>query len=275
MPKKSKSIRFVPDPDAGPPPMGYIRLTTSLPFFEDTVQIALDVPDGRMGLADIMPAAWAISEHLTDLTVARVIDRGETIPCAKGCKACCRAYLVTCSPPEAFRLLDDIQSLRTSERQRCLAALQASAEQYARSGVTEACASEDIPADQREQAVSNLTAAFWRKTCFDCPILRDGACSLYGSRPTACREFLVTSPPELCAEYKPTRVPLPFSMGMTLSIWAGRIEELKPSLIPVVNVLAWFANKSARATRTWRAPAIVQTFLDVLTKRATTAHKGE
>ena len=155
-----------------------------------------------------------------------------------------------------------------------MTALQSAAVKYAKSGVAQAAAARD-PDDPNAATNIDLSAAYWRETCFDCPMLRDGACSLYGSRPTACREFLVTSDPELCATYKPTRVPLPFSMEMTLAIWAGKVEQLKPTLIPLPNILVWSANKNARASRTWRAPGIVQTFLDVLTDRAETAAAKE
>jgi Fe-S-cluster containining protein len=268
MPSKPKPICFVSDPDAERPGPGYRRLTADLPVFEETATITLDVPDARVGLADIMPAAWAISEHLTERAVARVHARGETIPCRKGCKACCRSFFVACSPPEVFRMLDDIRALRPPETQRHLLALTASADLYAKSGVVQAAAAMDISHDQRAATHANLVAAYWRKTSFDCPLLRDDACSLYASRPATCREFLVTSPPELCVTYEQIRVTLPFSMVMALAIWAGQVEQLPPRLVPLPNILVWSANKTTRATRTWRAPAIAQTFLDVLTDRA-------
>jgi len=269
MPKKPKPIYFVSDPNSDRPAPGYRRLVAELPFLGNTAAVALDTPEARIGLADIMPAAWAISEHLTDLAVAEVLARGETIPCRKGCKECCRAFLVTCSPPEAFRILDDIQSLSPPARRRFLSSLSSAADQYAKSGVAQAAARNSD--DHNAASNVELSAAYWRKTCFDCPILRDGACGLYGSRPTACREFLVTSDPELCTTYKPTRVPIPFSMEMTLSIWAGQIEQLKPTLVPLPNILAWSGNKTTRAARTWRAIGAVQSFLDILTDRAKTA----
>lgn len=245
-------------------------MSTDLPFLDGTETVTLDVRDARMGLSGIMPAAWAISEHLTDLAVEREIAQGGEISCRKGCDECCRAYFVTCSPPEAFRILDDVNSLGSSAKQRHLSSLAVAADRYAKSGVAQAAAARDSD-DSNAGSNIDISAAYWRENKFDCPILRDGACSLYESRPTACREFLVTSPAELCASYNPARVPIPFSMEMTLSIWAGRIEQLKPTMIPLVNILAWSTNKATRAARTWRAPQIARTFLEVLTERAETA----
>jgi hypothetical protein len=36
-----------------------------------------------------------------------------------------------------------------------------------------------------------------------CPFLEDEACSIHADRPLSCREYLVTSPPELCAALSP------------------------------------------------------------------------
>ena len=33
-----------------------------------------------------------------------------------------------------------------------------------------------------------------------CPFLEDGACSIYEHRPTPCRQYWVTTDPELCAD---------------------------------------------------------------------------
>lgn len=53
------------------------------------------------------------------------------------------------------------------------------------------------PADRQTVALEYFAAGV------ACPFLEDEACSIHADRPLVCREYLVTSPPDLCAALSP------------------------------------------------------------------------
>ena len=69
----------------------------------DCEALTVSVKDEPMKLADIVPLARAVSAKITEKEVLG----GATIPCGKGCSACCD-YLVPLAIPEVFRLREEI-----------------------------------------------------------------------------------------------------------------------------------------------------------------------
>ena len=70
-----------------------------------------------------------------------------------------------------------------------------------------------------------------------CPFLEDESCSIHPARPLVCREYLVTSPAELCAgpaQEGVTPVPVP-----KLSMAARRLQEDGEDWFPLATLLAW------------------------------------
>ena len=82
-----------------------IRLV--LDVFGEPVDLVVNVKEEGARLADIVPLARAVSAKITDKVgeIARL--NGATIPCGKGCSACCN-YLVPLALPEVFRLREEV-----------------------------------------------------------------------------------------------------------------------------------------------------------------------
>ena len=90
------------------------RLDSDYPCDAEIVSFALDVA-GKMAhfriyvatkqatLADIVPLARRLSTKLAILFLERLRGNGQSIPCCKGCSACC-SYLIPLSIPEAFQV---------------------------------------------------------------------------------------------------------------------------------------------------------------------------
>jgi hypothetical protein len=57
-----------------------------------------------------------------------------------------------------------------------------------------------------------------------CPFLEDESCSIHADRPVACREYLVTSPAEACAQPTPQTVRM-IRLPLQVSHALGRIDE--------------------------------------------------
>ena len=75
-----------------------------------------------------------------------------------------------------------------------------------------------------------------------CPFLEDESCSIHPIRPLICREYLVTSPPEYCADpaglqVVPVRLPLNFSR--ILNAIGAEVERDSRGWIPLVFLFAW------------------------------------
>ncbi|HJU04268.1 MAG TPA: YkgJ family cysteine cluster protein, partial [Nitrospiraceae bacterium] len=75
-----------------------------------------------------------------------------------------------------------------------------------------------------------------------CPFLENETCSIYEYRPSACRELLVTSAPELCQDLARNPVqPLPVSIRMSTALallWA-ELTGTGERLIPLPIALDW------------------------------------
>jgi hypothetical protein len=75
-----------------------------------------------------------------------------------------------------------------------------------------------------------------------CPFLEDESCSIHPIRPLICREYLVSSPPEHCADpselqVDPIRMPLNFSR--ILNAVGAVVEHDSRGWIPLVFLFAW------------------------------------
>jgi len=95
-----------------------------------------------------------------------------------------------------------------------------------------------------------------------CPFLEEESCSIHPDRPLVCREYLVTSPAELCAgptQEGVTPVPVPkFSLG------ARRLQDEGDAWFPLAML---FAGSRRKPTAAKRRPGTewIQRFLKSLT----------
>ena len=107
-------------PELIPPlPCDMIMRTVELPVPDGVIRGKVAITAGQMHLSGLVRTAYA----LTDAMVARAnnleIENGHTISCQAGCGACCR-HMVPVSPPEAFYLMDYIDSLEASPKSAVL-----------------------------------------------------------------------------------------------------------------------------------------------------------
>ncbi|PYV13431.1 MAG: hypothetical protein DMG07_14545, partial [Acidobacteria bacterium] len=87
-----------------------------------------------------------------------------------------------------------------------------------------------------------------------CPFLEDETCSIYHNRPSACREYLVTTPAALCADPgsgSVRGVTLPVSMSECLSSLTAVLLDQEPRTIPLVLALDWALAHREEGQRRW------------------------
>jgi Fe-S-cluster containining protein len=172
------------------------------------------VPKGPTRLRQLLPAAQAFADKVIDAAVQASEAQGEKVSCKKGCGACCR-QLVPIAETEAYHIRDVVEALPEPRRSEIRSRFAAARHRLETAGLLEKLRR---PSHQWEASESVSFGLRYFAQGIPCPFLEDGSCSIYADRPIVCREYLVTSPAENCAQ--PTAqtikgVPLP------LKVWTA------------------------------------------------------
>ena len=192
----------------------------------------------RMRLAELARLCLDLDQTVV-VDAARASRRaGKPVSCRKGCAACCR-HVVPVSPPEAWLLADLVANMtepqRTAVQARFLAAHAA----------VNANFSPQYPLFSIAQEYFGLDIA--------CPFLVDESCSIHPDRPSICREYLVTTPPERCSSLNSGAdvVSLPLRISDCLAQVAANVLGSAPASIALTRALDWAEENHADGLRTW------------------------
>ena len=207
----------------------------------------ISVPNGPIEAADAVPAL----QGLVNAVVAAA-EAGKTVSCRKGCGACCR-QLVPVSSSEGERLLRVVDSMPAGRRDALKARFAAAEAAITGAGL-----------DQRQGRSDRELSVAYFALGIPCPFLEDESCSIHQERPLICREYLVSSPPELCAG--PTQegvTPLPVPK---VSLAARGLQDEADGWFPLALLMAWRRTRPRRTTRR-SGPEWVQRFLRQLGRK--------
>ena len=207
----------------------------------------ITVPNAAVPAVDIVPALQGLVN-----AVVEAAEKGKAISCRKGCGACCR-QLVPVSRTEGERLLELVEAM-PAERRETLKARFAAAE-----AAIEAAGLKD----RRGRSDRELSTAYFALGV-PCPFLEDESCSIHPDRPLVCREYLVTSPAELCAGpaqegVAPVAVP-------KVSMAARALQDEKDDWFPLALLQAWARSRPRNAVRR-TGPQWMQRFLKGLGRK--------
>lgn len=180
------------------------------------LQTKMSVPQGETHIRQLLPAAQAFADAVVGAAINVSESRGEKISCKKGCGACCR-QLVPIAETEARHIREVIEALPEPRRSEIRSRFADARQRLETAGLLEKL---QQPSRQWEAGESASFGLQYFAQGIPCPFLEDGACSIYADRPIACREYLVTSPAENCAQ--PTAqtircVPLPLKVWTALA----------------------------------------------------------
>jgi Fe-S-cluster containining protein len=158
------------------------------------------VPEGPARVRDVLPAIRSVVNQIVDMGVEDVEAAGERVSCRKGCGACCR-QLVPISPSEAQAIRDLVEAMPEDRRQAVGRRMAEARDKVESAGLLGALlGTADYQGSKRE-----LAERYFRLG-IPCPFLEDESCSIHPDRPVACREYLVTSPAEHCAQPTPETI---------------------------------------------------------------------
>lgn len=224
---------------------------------------------GPARVADMLPAMHAITDLVVETAVEEAADGGRTVTCRAGCGTCCRQS-VPISVHEAEALIRLISGMDEPRREKVKARFEDALRMIADAGILdELRAIAPLEDDARREIARkyfNLGIA--------CPFLEEESCSIYEHRPIRCREYLVTSPAEHCANPSPETVEVIQLRGAPLqalySIGAGDAGD-PPDLLPMILLFEW-RGPTENAMRP--APQILQSFLTALGGGAPTNSAG-
>lgn len=189
-----------------------------------TAKVALKMPGGTVRAEMTVPtgpirpeALWPIARDLLGQIIGATVDheagQGRAISCRAGCGACCR-QLVPIAEAEARRIRDLVASMpepRLAEISERFA--------RARDRLDEAGLLEKLSEPTRWPPGDSLTVGLaYFRLGIACPFLEEESCSIHPDRPLACREYLVTSPPEFCARMEPGTVA---GVKLPTSVWSA------------------------------------------------------
>jgi Fe-S-cluster containining protein len=229
-----------------------------LRVFGQSLTMTTAVPQAPMRLADMVPLAWSVSDQLVRRALLNAQQAGHMPPCHRSCAACCR-YAVPLSVPEAFRLLDDVASLPPDRQAGVERTFDAALGRLLQAGPPPEAAAEPARLHAFAQWYASIDTA--------CPFLVRQVCDIYPTRPTACREHMVTSPPDFCRDADPASgalLPLPFSLAHALGMLASELEGTEVESILLPTLLPWSAHNAARSLRRWPGPPMVEHFAAIL-----------
>ncbi|MEZ5428861.1 MAG: YkgJ family cysteine cluster protein [Pyrinomonadaceae bacterium] len=201
------------------------------------LDMTMTVPAKPVKPQRMLPVFQQMTNSFVEIGVDKVESQGQTISCQKGCGACCRQP-VPVAEIEAYQLAEVVGNLPEPRRTEIRERFERAFAHFAEIGWFERLseAAQKTSKDQ-EQVVLD-----YFKEGIPCPFLIEESCSIHPDRPLACREYLVTSPAENCAN--PTAqtvklIELPLKPSKSL-MKVGQTRQITGiNFIPLVLSLKW------------------------------------
>ncbi len=217
----------------------HIPMTVQLQLGEASIQIEVDVPFDPVDLPAMLPSFRLIADQLVDVAIGKAASENKHISCKKGCGACCR-MAVPVSEPEAHRLRSVVDAMPEPQKSKVQERFAAGMDAFRSTGLLTNMFQRVSGQEEERNAMANLGAYFAKGV--PCPFLEEESCSIYDERPLICREFLVMSPAENCANIdgaEVERLPTLARPGDALILIASNPNEKRVASMPMIQILEW------------------------------------
>lgn len=175
-------------------PSERVRADVRVTIDAEPIELELVVPAARTQLRTLLPVLRGLADLMADLGAERAQRDGRAISCRKGCGACCRQP-VPITESEAVAIAELVAALPEPKQSEVRARFERALERLAVAGLLDELRQPDKLGDAD---LAPLSRAYF-ELGIACPFLEAESCSIHAERPIACREYLVTSPPEHCA----------------------------------------------------------------------------
>jgi Fe-S-cluster containining protein len=218
--------------------------------------IDITIPDKLVRIAEIVPFVHFIADQI----VKTAIDHSLLpVTCEKGCGVCCN-QLVPLSIPELFFIVEQLRVMPSQERFPILSRFDVIEKQLITSNFIETLRTIDQTRNDR------TIAEHYFHLNFQCPFLKEQACTIHPWRPVVCREFNSLSDPKLCFDpfsYKISSISYIQRPSSILAKLFSIITDTAPTLIPMPLLFESFEQHQMHSTKTWQSTFLAQTILDI------------
>lgn len=218
------------------------------------------VPKRVLRAVDLLPVLYNIDDAAVSLAETESRRQGNEVSCRAGCAACCR-QLIPVSEHEARRIAELVAALPDGRRREIEQRFERVVGALARHGVLTRL----LEADQLESEAdrAKLGHAYFALQ-LACPFLENERCTIYADRPMACREYLVTSPPDHCwsPQTKPVEA-VPVSTHFSAALYRMRDDGAAGPArwLPLVWSLRWSSSQSPQPSPDTTGPELLRQFM--------------
>jgi Fe-S-cluster containining protein len=200
------------------------------------LKFRVPVPADPVPIQAMLSLVRALTDGVVGGTVAAAANEGRRVSCRAGCGACCR-QLVAVSEAEARAIRDLVEGLPEPRRSAVKGRFAAARQRLEEAGLLDRLRSLAGASNDEFYPLAKEYQRLW----IDCPFLDAETGSIYEDRPLTCREYLVTTPAENCAQPTPAtvaRLPLPVRMGPAIGTFVpGPPRFVLP--VPLALALEW------------------------------------
>jgi Fe-S-cluster containining protein len=236
-------------------------LRVELKVLDRALVVEDHVPIGAVRPDELLPFMYHADNVVVGAAIARSESEGKHVSCKKGCSACCRAQPVPVTPAEAHALARLVDALPEPRRTEVKLRFADRAGRLKEAGLFEVMI-RDAPVGDKEHA--RAVARDYFALGLVCPFLDDDACSIHPHRPFVCRQYLVTSPPELCANplANPVAVvPVPVKAATAMLAAAEPVAGRPQLSVPLVVALEYDERHRDELERTGDAELVLRRWL--------------
>jgi Fe-S-cluster containining protein len=241
-----------------------------LDILGERLSFRIGIGKGRAKLADIVPLARILCDRITEIVLRRISSAEGSIPCSKGCSACCMRCLVPMSVPEALRFKEEIIAEPANRRESVWEACLRAAQLILRQRPPDSSVYQTDASNPEQSADMSLISSWYTSLNLTCPFLINNVCGIYEQRPLACREHFIRGSSAACrgqgevAEVLEMPVRLPNVLGQL----AGELEGTDVEAVILPLALLWSRENPERAERSWPAELMVKRFVEIVESMA-------
>ena len=177
-----------------PTPPDVVNVNVELTVNNRRLRATVPAPAGPVSPTRLLPVLQSLADTLVRLSIGQAAaTNGQRLSCKAGCGACCR-QLVPVSRTESHRLAEVVSEMPEPRQSVIRKRFADGTRRFAEANLLDALRQTETV---RKDDVRSMGAAYF-SVGVACPFLEEEACSIYPDRPLVCREFLVSSDPELC-----------------------------------------------------------------------------
>jgi Fe-S-cluster containining protein len=202
--------------------------------------LKMEVPDSEIRLMEFIPLMYQLYDKIIESELVNYTD----ISCRKSCGECCK-QLVPIIIPEALFLTSLIKSFSHKKQVQINSRFTKILNTIKTAGFFD-----NLKNPARNRNIDN--AYFNLKV--KCPFLENESCTIYKSRPFACREYYVTTKPEYCADpyqNEIDKIKIKRNIGSMMAAFTARLYMSPPIPIPMILLSEWVRENTNLGTRKW------------------------